>query len=43
MLDSLRTEGSTPKTIYLKEYRVPDFLISEVELWFELEEQEDPR
>lgn len=40
MLDSVRSEGSTPKTIYLAEYQVPDFLISEVELWFELAEQD---
>ena len=40
MLDTVRSEGSTPKTIYLKEYQVPDFLITEVELWFELAEQD---
>jgi len=36
MLNSVRTEGATPKTIYLKEYQVPGFLITEVELWFDL-------
>src|SRR5210317_1938591 len=40
MLDSIRSEGTTPKTIYLKDYQVPDFLISEVELWFDLHEQD---
>jgi len=40
MLDSIRNEGTPPKTIYLKEYQVPDFHIAEVELWFELEAQD---
>ncbi|MGD8526159.1 MAG: aminopeptidase N [Thioalkalispiraceae bacterium] len=40
MLDSVRSDSSTPRTIYLKEYQVPDFLISDVELWFELAEQD---
>ena len=40
MLDSVRSEGATPKTIYLRDYQVPDFLISDVELWFDLQEQD---